>query len=105
MVTMRRLAAAFALVALLACSSAGTCWAMLATAGSSHDCCESDGGALSAPTRPCASTLATVAQVDLVPPAIVPGVLAPAKVASPRAPVSAFSAAFPVIAPPLVLRI
>ena len=101
---MRRLAASISLVALLACSSMGTCWAMLATAGSGHECCES-GASLAAPAQACASTLATVAPVDVAAPAETP--LAPIELAPAAhlASASAFAPAFPVLAPPLILRI
>jgi hypothetical protein len=102
--TMRRLAATLSIVALLACSSMGTCWAMLAAAGSGHDCCES-GASLAAPAKACASTLATVSPVDVAAPAEAPVALLELGPAAYTAPVHAFAPAFPVLAPPLILRI
>lgn len=100
-----RFAALVALVAVLACSSVGTCWLRLATT-SGHDCCKQD-SKMEAAARPCGSTAASVPLVELQAPAVwvsaVPA-LSPS-VAAQRPSAVAFAPAFPVFAPPQILRI
>jgi hypothetical protein len=100
-----RFAALVALVAVLACSSVGTCWLRLA-ATTGHDCCE-QGSRMEAAARPCGSTVASVPLIEVLAPAVwvsaVPA-LSPS-VAAPRASAVAFAPAFPVFAPPQILRI
>lgn len=101
---LRHAAAAVALVALLACSSVGTCWFRLAES-SGHDCCE-QGATLEAPPRPCGSTAASVASVQLAPPVLASAVpVDPPSVMAERPSASAFPAGYRVVTPPLVLRI
>ena len=98
----RRLAAVYALGALLACSSAGTCWLRL-TAPAAHHCCEK--GVNVKPAKPCASEVASVAPVVLEPPALTHALgsdLLPS--ASTSLPGGVFALA-PAREPPLVLRI
>jgi hypothetical protein len=106
MMVMRRLAAAFALVALLACSSAGTCWAQLAAASEGHECCPPSGrSTLAAPAKACASPIAAVGPVGWVPAPFVSATPGPLVSATWAAPATAFPSAFPVLRPPLILRI
>ena len=101
---LRHAAAAVALVALLACSSAGTCWFRLADS-SGHDCCE-EGATVKAPPRPCGSTAASVAPVQLAPPVLASAVpVDPPSVMAERPSASAFAPGHRVLTPPLVLRI
>jgi hypothetical protein len=101
---MRHVAAAVALVALLACSSVGTCWLRL-TATSAHDCCEQD-TAMKAPPRPCGSTAASVAPVELAPPVLASAVpVDPPHVVVERSTAAAFAPGYRVLVPPLILRI
>ena len=102
---MRRLAATIALVALLACSSAGTCWAQLAGANAGHECCPKSGDTMTVPAKSCASTIAAVGQVDVVPPSASQLMPDPPAATLSAVPISAFAPAFPVVAPPLILRI
>ena len=98
---MRRAAASFALLSLLACSSAGVCWAEVVR--SAHACCESAPSV--SPAKACASTVDAAAPILLA----VPAEHHPAPVAAftvtELRPVSAFAPAFHVLPPPLVLRI
>jgi len=99
-----RFAAVVALGTLLVCSNVGTCWLRLA-ASSGHDCCEQDSTMKAAP-KPCGSTATSVPLTEL--PAPLAWVSAvPALPLSATAPSSlaAFAPAFPVLAPPLILRI
>ena len=98
----RRLDGAVALIALIACSSMGTCWLKLAKGG--HDCCEQE-SALAVPVKPCGATAASVASVEVAPPA--PSVSVP--VQAPSATILTVSEGVPTTfrptAPHLVLRI
>jgi hypothetical protein len=98
----RRLVGAVALAVLVACSSMGTCWLKLARAG--HDCCE-QGAAMAAPVNPCGTTAASVAPVDVAPPALSVSV----RVQTPSATLLAVPEGAPTTfrptGPPLVLRI
>jgi hypothetical protein len=100
-----RLAALVALGAVLACSSAGTCWLRLAAA-SGHDCCTQDSKMEAAP-RPCGSTLASVPSIEVPAPAVwvaaVPALSPSVEAERPSA--AAFAPAFRVLAPPRILRI
>jgi ACR3 family arsenite efflux pump ArsB len=98
----RRLAGAIALVALVACSSMGTCWLRLATAD--HDCCE-QGAAMAAPVNPCGATAASVASVEVAPPALSVSMRVQAPSATILSIPQSVPITFPVTGPPLVLRI
>jgi hypothetical protein len=103
---MRRLAASVALLALLVCSSAGTCWVQIAGTSAGHDCCpEGSGDTMAGSAQACASTIAPVVPVDLAPPSAAATTLL-ASPASPLAiPIEAFAPGFPILRPPLILRI
>ena len=100
-----RFAALVALVAVLACSSVGTCWLRLATT-SGHDCCKQD-SKMEAAQRPCGSTAASVPSIEVPAPAVwvaaVPA-LSPS-VGAERPSAAAFPPAFRVLPPPQILRI
>lgn len=99
---MRRLAALYALGALLACSSMGTCWLRL-SAPAGHHCCEK--GVNVKPARPCASEVASTAPVVLEPPALAHA-LPSGRLPSAYAPLAGgVLAAATAREPPLVLRI
>jgi hypothetical protein len=96
-------AAAVAFVALLACSSAGTCWFRLA-ARTAHDCCEQD-AAMQEAGRPCGSTAVVAAAVELAAPVTVPVVVPPVSVGAEAPGGVVFAPSEHVLDPPLVLRI
>jgi hypothetical protein len=99
---MRRLAAAYALGALLACSSVGTCWLRLSSPAA-HHCCEK--GVNVKPAKPCAAEVTSVVPVVLEAPAASPALLAAPPVSPAVLPEAAFRPVLPVRDPPLVLRI
>ena len=102
--SVRHVTTAVALVALLACSSAGTCWFRLA-ARTAHDCCEQD-ATMQAPARPCGSDAIAISGVELAPPAVTAYVHLPPLSTGSDAPLGGFFApADHVLDPPLVLRI
>jgi hypothetical protein len=96
-----RLAAAFTLTAVLACSGLGVCWKQFARM--THHCCPG-GGEDKAQIKPCASVVAHEAAVVMPPPpvATLPATLELAGVAD--IPV-AFHPLVPAKGPPLVLRV
>lgn len=98
---MRRTFASIMLLALVACSSAGVCWAEIAR--SAHACC--GGAETMAPAKGCDSALESVAKVTVALP-FGPDVLLPAASTAPV--VFRVSASEPDShgpSPPLVLRI
>src|ERR1700687_5604070 len=100
----RRLAPAAALSGLLACSGLGMCWTRVVPAA--HDCGTSAGDRIARPSQPCAGD-ASYVKAKSLPPSVAPALAMVADLASPRAvwPAAAFAPAFPVKAPPLVLRV
>jgi hypothetical protein len=98
-----RLAAAFTLVALVACSGLGVCWKQFARA--KHHCCPGgDSDTTRTSLKPCASVVSHEAAVVVPPPpvATLPVTLEPAGLAD------GWSAAGPIVpgkSPPLVLRV
>ena len=102
---MHRVAALFALTAILACSGLGVCWRQAVSNG--HDCCRSSDAALSAPAAPCASSAESVTVAKVVSPLYgAPRVFADRFGAPAHStPAAAFASSYGVIPPPLVLRI
>ena len=98
----RRLVGVVALVAVLACSSIGTCWLKLAKGG--HDCCEQE-ASMAAPVRACGTTATSVASVEVAPLALSVSVPVPPPSATILKVPDGIPAAFPVTDPPLILRI
>jgi hypothetical protein len=99
-----RLAAAFSVVSILACSGLGLCWESVAA--HRHDCCQREDA--KTPPKPCASAGADVQPVKVAPAVLL--VLPVGMTLLPQQPTmsqpaSAFAPAFPMKAPPLVLRI
>jgi hypothetical protein len=96
-----RVAAAFTLMALLACSGLGVCWKQFARM--THHCCPG-GGSETDQVKPCASVVAHEAAVVMPPPAVatLPVTLAPSHLAD--VPLAVDPNA-PAKGPPLILRI
>ena len=100
-----RLATAATLVAVLACSSLGTCW--LHFVGNGHSCCPQAAATLAASSKPCASAAVPVSSAVVAPPLAAPvyDLPAPQALFSGQRTDSAFAPALPVRSPPLILRI